>query len=309
MRVSVVVPTWRRPADLSRCLAGLAAQTRTPDEVVVVVRGEDAETWELLRHADHGQLAVRGARVEVSGVVAALDTGLRAAEGDVVAITDDDSVPRPDWLARIERRLRDEPGVGGVGGRDYVHEGGKVLDDGRPEVGRVRWFGRVIGNHHLGVGPARDVDLLKGVNMAFRGEALRGLQIAEGLRGSSTQVHWEVDLCLTVKAAGWRLVYDPAIAVDHYPAQRFDEDQREARPVTALRNEVFNLTYVLLSRLSPWRGLVVLLYGLLVGTREAPGLLTALERTVRGPRALAAFRACERARIAALGAHLRRRRA
>jgi len=26
--------------------------------------------------------------------------------------------------------------------------------------------------------------------------------------------------------AGWKLIYDPRVAVDHYPAQRFDEDQR-----------------------------------------------------------------------------------
>ncbi|RAG65491.1 hypothetical protein DN536_36710, partial [Burkholderia multivorans] len=29
--------------------------------------------------------------------------------------------------------------------------------------------------------------------------------------------------------AGWKLMYDPAIAVDHYPAERFDDDRRDAR--------------------------------------------------------------------------------
>ena len=31
-----------------------------------------------------------------------LDGGLEASQGDVITFTDDDSVPRPDWLLRIE---------------------------------------------------------------------------------------------------------------------------------------------------------------------------------------------------------------
>ena len=305
MRVSVVVPTWHRPGDLARCLAALDAQTSRPDEVVVVLRDDDAETVGMLRERGTRGAPVRAATVPGPGVVAAVEAGIEAAQGEVVAITDDDAMPRPDWLERIERRLAAERNLGGIGGRDFVHEGGRVLDDGRPDVGMVRWFGRVVGNHHLGVGPAREVDLLKGVNMAFRREALDGLRIADRLRGSGIQVHWEADLCLAVKAGGWRLVYDPAIAVEHYPAQRFDEDQRARRPVSALRNEVFNLTYVLLVRLPLWRAALAFAYGLVVGTREAPGLVTAVERRAHGHRLATALRACEGARIDALRARLR----
>ena len=173
-------------------------------------------------------------------------------------------------------------------------------------VGKIRWYGRVLGNHHLGAGESRGVDLLKGANMAFRRDALRDVRLDPALRGSGAQVHWEVDLCLAVRNAGWRLVYDPAVAVDHYPAERFDEDQRNARPDVALQNEVFNLTYVLLRRLSGWRRLLVLGYGVVVGTREAPGLVVALEQALRRSRAAPSLRACERARFEALRAHLRR---
>jgi GT2 family glycosyltransferase len=303
--VSVLVPTWRRPAELARCLAGLAAQTRTPDEVVVVARPDDRQTWRLLERQDAGG-AVQGLAVDTPGVVASLNAGLGAARGDVVAVTDDDAVPRADWLERIEHTLLGAADIGGVGGRDWVHHDSEVLDDGRPTVGKVRWFGRVVGNHHLGVGPARDVDVLKGANMAFRREALRGVTIDPGLRGAGAQVHWEIDLCLGVKRAGWRLVYDPAIAVDHFPADRLDEDQRTGRPVVALENEVYNETYVLLRRLPRWRGALALGYGLLVGTRLAPGLVTAIERRARGERVPARLAACQRARVQALRARARR---
>ena len=52
MRMTVVVPTYRRPADLDRCLRALGALSRPADEVIVVSRAEDTPTQEVLdRHA------------------------------------------------------------------------------------------------------------------------------------------------------------------------------------------------------------------------------------------------------------------
>ncbi|WP_455777492.1 glycosyltransferase family 2 protein, partial [Burkholderia stabilis] len=44
MKISVLVPTYRRPADLARCLLALQRQHRLPDEVIVVARPEDDAT-------------------------------------------------------------------------------------------------------------------------------------------------------------------------------------------------------------------------------------------------------------------------
>jgi GT2 family glycosyltransferase len=306
MKLTVLIPTWRRPRELANCLDGLELQTRRPDEVLVVARNEDTETLSLLeRRQGSGGQALRAVRVDSPGQVRSLQVGLTEAEGEGVAITDDDAVPRPDWLERIERCLTEQPAVGGVGGRDWVHGGERVHAGSRRGVGKIRWYGRVIGNHHLGVGEARAVDLLKGVNMAFRRDALRGVRIAEGLRGGGAQVHSDMDICLAVKRLGWTLVYDPAIAVDHYPAERFDEDQREGRPAVALQDEVYNEAYVLARRLPPRRAALPLLYGLLVGRRGAPGLLVAIERAARGEHTGALLRACTRTRVEALAAALR----
>ena len=99
MTITALVPTYRRPRDLARCLEALKCQVRTPDEVMVVMRDEDAETRDLLTHLDPGSLVLRTVTVEKSGMVAALNPGLDAAEGNVISITDDDAAPRPDWLA------------------------------------------------------------------------------------------------------------------------------------------------------------------------------------------------------------------
>jgi hypothetical protein len=91
------------------------------------------------------------------------------------------------------------------------------MHPGNPEtVGQVQWFGQVIGNHHVGKGEAREVDVLKGVNMSFRGKAIGQKRFDTRMRGTSAQIHYEIEFCLSLKRAGWKLVYDPKIAVDHY---------------------------------------------------------------------------------------------
>jgi len=303
VRASVLIPTWRRPDDLVRCLHALAGQTHAPDEVVVVARPDDADTWsalEALVAGEERELPLRPVTAGDPGLVASLNAGLDAVREEVVAVTDDDTVPRPDWLARIVAAFASDPLLGGVGGRDWVHEHGGLDGRRRARVGEVLWFGRVVGNHHLGWGGAREVDLLKGANMAFRREALRGIRIDERLRGRGSQVHTEIDLCLAVKQAGWRLVYDPAIAVDHFPAARPAGDHRHESSLARLADEVYNETYCLLKWL-PWRGkAAVLAYGLAVGTRRAPGLATGIELRLRGRPARGALRACTSARLDAL---------
>ena len=110
--------------------------------------------------------------VSQSGTVAALCAGLSHVSGNVVAVTDDDAVPRYDWLERLTAAF-DEESVGAVGGRDVVHHGGEIADGRAAVVGRMTWYGRLIGNHHLGTGVAREVDFLKGCNYAFRKRAVQ----------------------------------------------------------------------------------------------------------------------------------------
>jgi GT2 family glycosyltransferase len=304
---SVVIPTWQRPDDLERGLRSLAGQSRPPDEVVVAARDDDAATWSMLESLELEQ-PLKRLRVGRPGVVNSLNAALDAAGGDVVAITDDDSIPHTDWLARIVEVLERRPDVGGVGGRDWWHQDGRIVDDEESPVGKVLWFGRVTGNHHLGAGAPREVDILKGVNMAWRREALEGIRLEPRLRGSGMQMHWEVGLSLAVKKAGWKLVYDPAIAVDHYLAPRLDEALREGLSPEALGNEVYNHAYGLLTGLPPLRRAVVYTYAAVVGTRMAPGPVVALERLVRGKHPRADFVASTRARRDALRDYLRSRR-
>jgi cellulose synthase/poly-beta-1,6-N-acetylglucosamine synthase-like glycosyltransferase len=294
MKITVLVPTFRRPQDLARCLAALQKQERVPDEVVVVARPDDEATHACL--ADPlvvGALPLNVAAVEVPGQVAALNRGLDAATGDVIAITDDDAAPHADWVRRIGAAFESDPRLGALGGRDWVHQKGGVLDGSRFLVGKMMRSGKIIGNHHLGVGEAREVDLLKGANMSYRRDAVRSIRFDGRLRGAGAQVHNDMAFSMSVKNAGWKLVYDPRVAVDHYPAERFDEDRRDAQSLTAVRNAAYNLHLILREQLPAGQREIAWWWYALVGTRVYPGAVHAmLALTSKGARTkLARWRA------------------
>jgi GT2 family glycosyltransferase len=146
----VIVPTWKRTADLTRCLRALAAQTRRIDEVIVVTREDDEASREAARAVamPEGTQYVLP-RLRAPGAWSRRCTrGSMQARGSVIVLTDDDAEARPDWIARLVATLRSDRDIGGVGGRDWQpHERGEAAT-----VGVVQWFGRVVGAHHLGRG-------------------------------------------------------------------------------------------------------------------------------------------------------------
>ena len=278
MKITVIVPTYLRPPDLDRCLDALKQQIRPVDELWVIVRDTDRQTWQFLENYDlenhdRAPLPLRTATVTAVGVIAAMNIGLDSATGDIVAFTDDDAAPHSNWLERMEAYYLADQKVGGVGGRDWVYHGTKLEEGERAVVGKLQWFGRLIGNHHIGVGTGREVDVLKGVNMSFRREAIAGLHFDQRMRGTGAQVHFEVVFSLTLRQQGWKLIYDPQIAVDHYPAQRFDEDQRNSFNAQASINAIHNETVALLGYLPPLQRFIFLVWAIAIGTTEACGLL------------------------------------
>lgn len=111
-RVSVVIPTYKRPALLARCLSAVLAQDFQPDayEIIVVDDGCSDSTREVVRalmpkngwaprvvylrpEGDHGPAVAR-------------NLGWRAARGALIAFTDDDTVPEPDWLKSGEAAMK-----------------------------------------------------------------------------------------------------------------------------------------------------------------------------------------------------------
>lgn len=276
MKISAIVPTYRRPQDLKRCLEALSEQVRSPDETIIVVRDTDIETQTFIENFDCDSLVLKIAKITVPGVVAAMNLGLERSTGDIVAFTDDDAAPHPDWLEKIEQHFLQSELVAGVGGRDCQYNGRQIIEAKKQVVGKLQWFGRVIGNHHIGLGEPREVDVLKGVNMSFRRSAIKEMNFDERMKGTGAQVHFELAFCLSLERAGWKLIYDPEIAVDHYPAPRFDEDSRKQFNLVAFSNSVHNETLAILEHFSPIQRIYFIFWTNLIGKKRNFGIIQLL---------------------------------
>lgn len=214
--VSVVLCsfTFDRWDDLAAGLDGLAAQTRPPDEIVLVI-DHNSE----LAQCAQAELAPGAPRLRIvenlgrRGCSASRNVGIRTAAGDIVAFLDDDAAPEPDWLAQLTAPFAD-PGVQVTGGRAVP----------RWPVRRPRWwpeeFDWVVGCSHRGLpAQAADVRNVWGCSMACRREAFAaglfrediGRAGANGLGGEDTE------FCIQVRRAvpGARVVYTPRSVVHH----------------------------------------------------------------------------------------------
>ena len=278
MKISVIVPTYRRPRYLERCLKALTGQTKKPNEVIVVTRETDLDSKQMITHLQNlyeEAFALKGIAVSRPGKSIAINSALEVVTGDIICFTDDDAEPHPDWIEKIARHFENST-VAGVGGMDIIIKNGKSIKGKCKVVGQMSWFGRCIGNHHLELesGEPIKVAILKGVNMAFRANYLRGFRLDENLKWQGA-AHDEIDFCLFVKKQGGKIIFDPNLKVNHYLAPRLWGAPREELTKNIYEHS-HNYTYLILKYFSWPRKMAFLTYFFLVGQRSSWGLLTML---------------------------------
>lgn len=262
---------------MRRCLSSLAAQEVGAKEIVVGRRSNDDGSASVI--AEYSRTTDGRIREAVVGenknLVASMNAALKQTTSEFVALTDDDAEAKPDWLKRLLQAFTDES-VGGVGGRDLQIEFASAAPV--TQVGQIRWFGKLIGNHHLGTGPPRDVDVLKGVNCCFRGELIRSVGIDTTLLGTGNVSNWEISLCSAIKRQGYRLTYDPSIIVDHNPGPRLDGDLNHRRGFEpeSYKAAIFNETRGIMAHPSYRKKIAYSLWTTLIGSRYAPGFARVL---------------------------------
>ena len=219
--LSIVILTWNSRALLEACLAALPAATAPlATEVIVIDNGSLDGTAEMLAGRRDVVTIVNATN---RGVAPARNQGLRAARGEFVALLDVDTEAAPGAFATLVARLRAEPEVGLVGP--------KLVDpDGRLQYSCRRFptlvdklcrrlparFGRALIDDvelrswdHAGV---RSVDYVIGACQVIRRAALDQVGLLDENIFYGPE---DVDLCLRMQRAGWRVEYVPQAVVMH----------------------------------------------------------------------------------------------
>ncbi|WP_447987353.1 glycosyltransferase family 2 protein [Nitrospira sp. Nam74] len=121
--ISVVVPTHQRPELLNRCLTALFSQTLDASkyEIIIVDDAPSENTKQIVsawtvKSGPRVRYLANGGR---HGPAAARNKGWQAAGGEIIAFTDDDCIPAPDWLA-VGFAAFEDGTVQGLSGRIIV---------------------------------------------------------------------------------------------------------------------------------------------------------------------------------------------
>ena len=114
---SIIVPTFDRPEALTACVQAMRRLDYPRDrfEVIIVDDGSRIPAVASRPHLED-DVMITVLRQANAGPASARNLGARHARGDILAFTDDDCRPTPQWLRELAQSFHDEP-TELVGGR------------------------------------------------------------------------------------------------------------------------------------------------------------------------------------------------
>jgi N-acetylglucosaminyl-diphospho-decaprenol L-rhamnosyltransferase len=222
-RVAVVTVSFNTREELRRCLRSLADHATLPLQVIVVDNGSADLSREMVRREFATVLLLESE--ENLGFARAANRGLREARAPYVLFLNSDAEVRPGTIETLVSLLDTRPEVGVVAPRTVGTEGTIQVSSGPALTPLSEWGQR---------------RLVRGV----RGRVPAALARAERIHGEEHEPAWvsaacllarreallavggfdeafflyeeDVDLCVRVRRAGWRILFTPAAEVLHH---------------------------------------------------------------------------------------------
>lgn len=219
--VTLIVRCHNSAKRLPATLAHLANQ-RVPADVpweVLLVDNASTDNTAILAEQMWPKNATGNLRVvnePMLGYSHSFYRGLREARFEYLSIVDDDNWVCPDWVRLVADTLDSHPDVALCGG-----PGIPVCETAAPA-----WFSRFA--LCFAVGPQADAsgylngNCLWGAGLTIRKSALRDVvskgfrSVLTGRRGRRLTSGEDSELCIALRAAGWKQWYDPRLTFQHY---------------------------------------------------------------------------------------------
>jgi GT2 family glycosyltransferase len=208
--------TWNDGELLDVALASILGSTGVDVEVVVVDNGSDPPAQ---IGSDVRVTLIRN--VENRGVAPARNQGVRATSAEVVALVDSDARVGPRALAQLTNAVLADSTIG-LAGPVFVGQEPEASGGGAPTLFRKLARAAGLVSTYRSMSPrqpvdAWDVDFVIGACQAFRRSAFDGVS---GLDERYFYGPEDVDFCLRLRGAGWRVVQVPDVEVHHPPRRR-----------------------------------------------------------------------------------------
>lgn len=227
---AIVVISAERGADTRRCVDSILAGTPEPFEIILSDVGSGPETLEVLKALEdaHGNIHVIY-NAKSTGTTGQRNQGIFFSRGGHVVLMDNDVLVQPGWLGPLLERSAADPRAGLVGAKLLKAEIEKVYYCGAHTV-TLEKAGRVYGIGLVKSGPLADLDrndasvLREGEVPWYTTTALLAKRRALFEAGGFDDVgdgrgifiaNEDKDLSLSVRQAGYRILYCPASEAIH----------------------------------------------------------------------------------------------
>ena len=223
-KVSILIPNKDHVEDLSKCVESVMEKSSWKNKELVIIENNSTEEETFLYYK---KLHVRYPEVKVVtwrgpfNYSAINNFGAASADGDFLLLLNNDTeVISPDWLERLISTCQQE-GVGAAGAKLFYP------DNTVQHAGVVIGFGGIAG--HLYTNASREdtgymrrlvsaqaVSAVTGACMMVRADLYRALQ---GLDEEFAVAFNDVDFCLRIREAGYRIVFLPDVWLYHYESK------------------------------------------------------------------------------------------
>jgi GT2 family glycosyltransferase/glycosyltransferase involved in cell wall biosynthesis len=231
---SIVIPVYNHCQHTFACLRALTAHPPAiACEILVIDDGSSDETAAWMTQ-------IKGLRYHLrpqnGGFIAACNDGLRLSRGQYVVLLNNDTVPQPGWLDALLETFQTVPNAGLVGAQllypdgRLQESGGVVFNDGSC------WsYGRFESAEDPRYASLRDTDYCSGAALALPRALFEQL---DGLDTRYAPAYYEdTDLAFQVRAAGYRVLVQPASRVVHDEGTSNGTDTNSGVKAYQVRNQ------------------------------------------------------------------------
>ena len=230
--VSILIPNKDHTDDLEKCLHSLYARTNYDRFEVIVIENNstDKATFDYYKTLPQRYEDCRVVRYEGGFNFSAINNfGRKAAKGDFLLLLNNDvEILSHDWLGEMVGEAI-QPGVAACGAMLYYP------DDTIQHAGVITGLGGYAGHSHkyhrrgasgymFRLATVQDYSAVTAACLLVRTEVYDALN---GLDEEFTVAFNDVDFCLRIREAGWRIVWTPYAELYHYESKSRGSDEKD----------------------------------------------------------------------------------
>ncbi|MDQ6707587.1 MAG: glycosyltransferase family 2 protein [Acidobacteriota bacterium] len=266
MKVTVIVVNWNRKPLLRACLASLRGQTSPAAEIIVVDNGSDDGSAEMIASEFPGFRLIQNSSNR--GFCAANNQGIHAANGELIALLNNDAEADANWLAALGSVFLNAPSIGMAASKILVYEDPRRID----KVGHLIYPDGQNRGRGTGALDEGQFDRVEEVLWPDGCAAMYRKDMLDRIGGFDDDFFAygdDAELGLRARIAGWKCVYTPHAVVRHHRGSTLGlKSARRLRLIE--RNRV-----LLAVKLFPWS--LLLLNKFYYLARLSAGALAALQ--------------------------------